>query len=877
MSKSVSRALFSDSQTSLSSRELAGYNTSRARKINPNRALSAGDQYGHAIAIWEDFALISATGRNSIDNPHNNFDGGMVFQFRLINGVWKQQNSVLTSGVLSDAYGESLAMCEGVAIVGAWKDSTFGTYSGKAYTYKYVRSGSGLSLVAGQVLTLDGAAAGDFFGFSVAVVPQFSSYMKGAAIVGAFGYNKNNNIVDSGAAVVFARVGESWLQVAVLEASDGASFDSFGWSISAHDNVLAVGAPEAGSAQSQGGAVYLYVFNKEVIVARKLQGEPGGPDEPGEHGDPNDPAHQQQGQHPQAESQSVAWEYVEVAKFTSGSTGASNGMFGVDVSVRNDSQALTVAIGACLDNDRGYHTGAVYVYSRTNTIDLAKKYVWDRNQKQGNNKHRALRDNTVNSDFDKVDMVSGLRTRIVSKSSPSSDQIPTEEHHQQGRSLQEDWGRGWGQDYRNEDQDWGEQDRKAQEEKEREEQQREEDEKRRQEEEANQPQTGHYAVDADDLKVDKTGRYWVRDGALYGTVDLMRFGRSIALSKGGLLVGADMSGLSPGRAFVFSRQRSSRDTTTSSIVSGPLQNASWVRVATLHNLYGSKGDFFGASCDIFGGSVIIGAYMNSASDSKLSNSNDASSNLFPGAAFAFFTNDVAWVMASVEQGTTLFSSSTIIATFGLTIALLVVMVAVVYVHRKLKAQKEGTETGYRQTSDMDTTGRNSSTSIDVSNRSSDPLSPSLGGSSGLHLTNFRKKRNKVSSLSGPHGGPLPPGPFIPGSGATAADPYHSPNLLEEHGLAQPSTSMSRTGHGSPYVTRPISSHGSANNFAGLGDSIGTPSHLSRSNKPHGISTRQSPSSLSGSGMGGHLDGKRRSTLTRKGTGGAMELNPPHDF
>jgi hypothetical protein len=162
---------------------------------------------------------------------------------------------------------------------------------------------------------------------------------------------------------------------------------------------------------------------------------------------------------------------------------------------------------------------------------------------------------------------------------------------------------------------------------------------------------------------------------------------------------------------------------------------------------------------------------------------------------------------------------------------------------------------------MDSSGSSgitrSDNGIDISNRSTDPLQPSRGGSSGLHLSSFRKKRNKVSTLSSTQ---TNSNPSLQGFNNAVTDPYHSPNLMEEYGSQAPGA------HSRQSYKQNVS-------FSSSGDV------QMRGNLLHGVSTRQSPSSMTGNRqttMIGSTEGKRRSTLTKK-AGGALELAPPSDF
>ena len=68
-----------------------------------------------------------------------------------------------------------------------------------------------------------------------------------------------------GAAYVFVRNGELWRQQDRLLAADGASFDSFGFSVAISGETVVVGAPSYSSAgRARQGAAYVFVRNGEV-------------------------------------------------------------------------------------------------------------------------------------------------------------------------------------------------------------------------------------------------------------------------------------------------------------------------------------------------------------------------------------------------------------------------------------------------------------------------------------------------------------------------------------------------------------------------------------------------------------------------------------
>jgi hypothetical protein len=99
-------------------------------------------------------------------------------------------------------------------------------------------------------LTASDGAANDFFGISVAISGD-------TAVVGSYQTDVGSN-VDQGAAYVFVKPASGWggalPETVKLTASDGASADWFGYSVSIAGDTIAVGAPNA----ANGGAVYVF-------------------------------------------------------------------------------------------------------------------------------------------------------------------------------------------------------------------------------------------------------------------------------------------------------------------------------------------------------------------------------------------------------------------------------------------------------------------------------------------------------------------------------------------------------------------------------------------------------------------------------------------
>ena len=95
-----------------------------------------------------------------------------------------------------------------------------------------------------------GLAAGDSLGWSVALSGDL-------AAVGSFG---DGAAPDSGLVALFRYDGTTWTEEVKLAASDGAAFDSFGYSVAVDGNgrLVVVGAPNEGTPGAPEGAAYVY-------------------------------------------------------------------------------------------------------------------------------------------------------------------------------------------------------------------------------------------------------------------------------------------------------------------------------------------------------------------------------------------------------------------------------------------------------------------------------------------------------------------------------------------------------------------------------------------------------------------------------------------
>jgi hypothetical protein len=134
-----------------------------------------------------------------------------------------------TDAFIEQQFGSALAVDGNTAVVGAPNHSVVADGSGAAYVY--VRTASGWQFQ--QKLTASDATPQSFFGMSVAINND-------TIVVGAHG--DANAGFSSGAAYVFVRSGNTWVQQQKLTGSENSPSDSFGLSVGIKGNTIVCGA-----------------------------------------------------------------------------------------------------------------------------------------------------------------------------------------------------------------------------------------------------------------------------------------------------------------------------------------------------------------------------------------------------------------------------------------------------------------------------------------------------------------------------------------------------------------------------------------------------------------------------------------------------------
>jgi hypothetical protein len=274
---------------------------------------ASDDSFGNSVALSADGNTVL------VGSIYVNASQGVAYIFVRSGDVWVQQAKLIASdGAAGDYFGYSVALSAdgNTALVGANYDNVGANqYQGSAYVF----TRSGTTWVQQAALTANDGEAGDNFGWSVALSSDGNTALVGAPT------DKVGMNLEQGSAYVFTRSDTIWTQQAALTANDGEAFDFSGWSValSADGNTALVGAPtDKVDTNLEQGAAYIFVRS------------------------------------------GTTW--TEQAKLIA-SDGAADDYFGDSVALSADGN--TTLVGAS-GNDVGtnQNQGSVYIFMRTSTV-----------------------------------------------------------------------------------------------------------------------------------------------------------------------------------------------------------------------------------------------------------------------------------------------------------------------------------------------------------------------------------------------------------------------------------------------------------------------------------------------------------------------------
>jgi len=225
------------------------YIVSQTAILNASDA-AASAYFGQSVAISGNTAVIGAY--NASVNAKNS--AGQAYVFTNSGGSWTQTAILNASDAAVGAkFGQSVAISGNTAIIGAF-GAPVGANASAGQAYIFTNSGGSWTQTA--ILNATDAAGGAQFGFSVAISGN-------TAIIGSHSATMGTN-TSAGQVYVFTNSSGSWIQTAILIASDAAAYDNFGFSVGFSDdgNTAVIGATGvAVNLEDNAGQAYIFQNN----------------------------------------------------------------------------------------------------------------------------------------------------------------------------------------------------------------------------------------------------------------------------------------------------------------------------------------------------------------------------------------------------------------------------------------------------------------------------------------------------------------------------------------------------------------------------------------------------------------------------------------
>ncbi len=215
-------------------------------KILSNDA-AAFDNFGESVSIDVDRIAVGAFGESNYE--------GAVYVYDWTGSSWSETKLTASDGSGFDYLGASVSVSGNRVLAGAHFNDDNGLDSGSAYLFEK----NGGTWTETLLLASDGNNS-DNFGKSVSISGD-------RIVVGS--ESDDDNGPDSGSAYIYDWDGSTWIETK-LTASDGASFDKYGASVSVSGNRIAIGASQHDANGSNSGSVYLYEWDGSTWVETKL-------------------------------------------------------------------------------------------------------------------------------------------------------------------------------------------------------------------------------------------------------------------------------------------------------------------------------------------------------------------------------------------------------------------------------------------------------------------------------------------------------------------------------------------------------------------------------------------------------------------------------
>lgn len=214
----------------------------RVQKLSPNDR-SESDNFGNSVAIYGEYAMVSAI-NNKFDPDYKDTlkNAGAVYVFKNINGYWKQIQKITPNDrSKDDKFGHKIAIFEDYAIISSIYNSkdTNGNpssaYAGAVYVFKLDSN----KWVEIQKITAYDRSVNDFFGFSLDLNKDY-------AIIGSIYHDLdtagNNLMNDAGATYIYKKNSGKFDFIQKITSDYRHANMQFGNSVSIDNDIIVVGA-----------------------------------------------------------------------------------------------------------------------------------------------------------------------------------------------------------------------------------------------------------------------------------------------------------------------------------------------------------------------------------------------------------------------------------------------------------------------------------------------------------------------------------------------------------------------------------------------------------------------------------------------------------
>ena len=196
------------------------------------------DQFGYSVGIDGTTIVV---GSRKADAMGANSGAVYVYEFDANQGLWLQSAKLVDTvdGSAGDQFGHAVAIQGDTIVVGARFDDGGGTNSGSISVFNRTTGGW---TSTGRILTSDGAK-GDQFGYSIAIDGDTIVAGARKDNLTAVRSSGPKDIVDTGSVYVFENVAGTWTETANISNPDLRRNNWFGHSVDISGDNIAVGMP----------------------------------------------------------------------------------------------------------------------------------------------------------------------------------------------------------------------------------------------------------------------------------------------------------------------------------------------------------------------------------------------------------------------------------------------------------------------------------------------------------------------------------------------------------------------------------------------------------------------------------------------------------